>query len=400
MSQSKIPTLCDIVKTALYIGSVGYGGPAILGLMKKTIIQEKGWVTQEEFFNGLSFSQFLPGGPGVTLMGYLGYRLKGLPGGILMPFAFVFPAMAAITVLAWVYFNYGNLPFVHSIFTGLGAIVVAMLINATLIMGNSVFPETNLRSCKGLAITAFAFSGLALLHWNVFAVIVLSGLAGMLLFLSDREPPNAPARPASAPAPASPPADRLRDGLLLAALGGGLGLVFWLAAGSWEIFATFFKIGTATYGGGFAAIPVIQHVVVDGLHWLDLTAFRDGIALGQITPGPVFITATFIGYKLQGILGATVATVAVFAPSLALMMLLNRVHARIKNLRTVQAFIRGLLASIIGLLLSVLQQFGLQSLVNWQTWSLFSLASCYLIVWKKDALWLILATVGLSLLVF
>jgi chromate transporter len=96
-----------------------------------------------------------------------------------------------------------------------------------------------------------------------------------------------------------------------------LAIVFWLVAGTWIIFATFFKIGLFAFGGGFTAIPLIQNVVVDGMHWLDLTAFRDGIALGQITPGPVFITATFIGYKVKGIIGAIMATIGIFTPSLA-----------------------------------------------------------------------------------
>jgi chromate transporter len=136
------------------------------------------------------------------------------------------------------------------------------------------------------------------------------------------------------------------------------------------------------------------------MHWLDMKAFRDGIALGQITPGPVFITATFIGYKVNGLLGAAVATLGIFTPSLAAMMLLSRAHAKIKNLRVVQAFIKGLLAGVIGLLLSVTRQFGVQSLVDWQTWAVFAVSATYLIVWKKDAVWLILGTIFVSLLLF
>ncbi len=136
------------------------------------------------------------------------------------------------------------------------------------------------------------------------------------------------------------------------------------------------------------------------MHWLDLTAFRDGIALGQITPGPVFITATFIGYKVNGLMGALVATIGIFTPSLAAMMLLKRVHAKVKDLRIVKAFIRGLLAGVIGLLLSVMRQFGVQSLVDWQTWVVFAVCAAYLILWKKDAVWLILGTIGVSLLLF
>ena len=137
--------------------------------------------------------------------------------------------------------------------------------------------------------------------------------------------------------------------------------------------ATFFKIGIFAFGGGFTTIPLIQHMVVDGMHWLDLSAFRDGIAMGQITPGPVFITATFIGYKVRGIAGALVATIAIFAPSLAAIMLVGPAHARIKNLKIIKVVIKGFLSGFIGLLLSVVLQFGIQSLVNVQTWAIWRL---------------------------
>jgi chromate transporter len=185
-----------------------------------------------------------------------------------------------------------------------------------------------------------------------------------------------------------------------AALGVLLAVTFWLVDGTWTLFATFFKIGSFAFGGGFTAIPIIQSVVVDGMHWLDLTAFRDGIALGQITPGPVSITATFIGYKVRRVIGAVIATIGISTPSLAAMMLLSRAHAKIKNLKIVKAVIRGFLSGFIGLLLFVVLQFGVQSLVNWQSWTVFAISVIYLLGWKKDVVWLILGTIGVSLLVF
>lgn len=164
---TKRPTLFEILKTALYIGAVGYGGPAILALMKRVIVHEKEWISDEEFMNALSLSQILPGATGVTLLGYIGQKLQGGWGGILMPFTFAFPAMAAITVLAWAYFSFGDLKFVHSIFMGLGAMVVALLINATLMMGRSVFQGMDRNALKGIVIAALSFLGILYLRWNV-----------------------------------------------------------------------------------------------------------------------------------------------------------------------------------------------------------------------------------------
>lgn len=396
----KTPTLFELLKAALYIGTVGYGGPAILASMKKVIVNEKKWISEEEFLNALSLAQILPGATFFNMLGYFGYKLKRFWGGFLMPFAFAFPAMVSITILAWVYFTYGNLKFVHSIFMGLGAMVVALLINATMIMGKSIFSSMDKNSYKGIVIAALSFLGIHFLRWNVVYIIVISGAMGALFFYfgKDFEPGK---KPRKVEARNDTPKTRgLRIILPPALLAGGLVIVFWFVTETWIIFATFVKIGLLAFGGGFTAIPLIQHVVVDGMRWLDLTAFRDGIALGQITPGPVFITATFIGYKVKGIIGAVMATIGIFSPSLALMMLVSRAHAKIKELKIVKVIIKGFLSGFIGLLLSVVLHFGFQSLVNWQTWSVFGVSVLYLLVWKKNAVWLILGTIGISLLVF
>ncbi len=396
----KLPSLFEILKAALYIGAVGYGGPAILALMKRVVVHDKEWISEEEFMNALSLAQILPGATGVTLMGYVGQKLKGGWGGILMPFAFAFPAMVAITVLAWAYFSFGDLTFVHSIFMGLGAMVVALLVNATLMMGRSVFQGMDRNAFKGIVIATLAFLGILHLRWNVVYVILISGALGALFFYFSGTVQQGKATQRPGPAVDVLKASGWRNLLPPAVVALPLALTFWLVDGTWTLFATFFKIGSFAFGGGFTAIPIIQSVVVDGMHWLDLAAFRDGIALGQITPGPVFITATFIGYKVQGIIGALIATIGIFTPSLTAMMLLSRAHAKIKNLRIVRAIIRGFLSGFIGLLLFVVLQFGVQSLVNWQAWAVFTVSVVYLLVWKKDVIWLILGTIGVSFLVF
>jgi chromate transporter len=394
------PTLREMLTTALYVGAIGYGGPAILALMKRVIVDQKGWVSDGEFMNALSLAQILPGATGVTLFGYIGHRLKGLTGGILMPLAFAFPAMIAITALAWAYFTYGNLGFVHSIFTGLGAMVVALLVNATIVMGKSVFGRIDRKSYKGAIIAVLAFMGIYFFHWNVVYIILASGALGIFFFYfsGEFERELAPAyidvdielpRPSKLPNLTAP-----------AAVVGILALTFWLVPGTWMIFSTFFKIGVFGFGGGFTAIPLIQHVVVDGMHWLNVTAFRDGIAMGQITPGPVFITATFIGYKVHGVVGAFIATVGIFAPSLTAILVVGKAHARIKNLKIIRVAIKGFLSGFIGLLLSVALQFGVHSLVNIPTWAIFAVSLSYLLWWKKDTVWLILATVAVSLVLF
>jgi len=396
----KRPTLLEILRTALYIGTIGYGGPAILALMKKIIVHEKTWISEEEFMNALSLSQILPGAVGVTLFGYIGHKLRKPWGGILAPFSFVLPSMIAITVLAWAYFTYGNLKFVHSIFMGLGALVVALLINATLIMGKSVFPKMDRNSYKGITIAALSFLGITFLHLNVIYIILISGVFGALFFYFSGEFEQEKMPGHLKVEIDAPKVGRLQNYLPLLIMAGVLATIFLFITGTWIIFVTFLKIGALAFGGGFTAIPLIQHVVVDGMHWLNLTAFRDGIALGQITPGPVFITATFIGFKVKGIIGALVATIGIFTPSLAAIILVGRAHAKIKNYKIIKVTIKGFLSGFIGLLLAVVYLFGIQSLISWQTWAIFATSTAYLIGWKKDAIWLILGIICVSLLMF
>lgn len=396
----KRPTLLEMIRTALYIGTIGYGGPAILALMKKVIVHEKAWISEEEFMNALSLAAILPGAVGVSLFGYIGHKLQKPWGGILAPFSFVLPAMIAITALAWAYFTYGELKFVHSIFMGLGALVVALLINATLIMGKSVFPKMDRNSYKGIIIAALSFSGITFLHGNVVYIILISGVLGALFFYCSGEFEQEKMSGHLKVEIDVLKTGKLQNYLPLLIMAGLLAALFWFISGTWTIYTTFLKIGALAFGGGYTAIPLIQQVVVDGMHWLNLTAFRDGIALGQITPGPVFITATFIGFKVKGIIGALVATLGIFTPSLAAIILVGRAHAKIKNYKIVKVIIKGFLSGFIGLLLAVVYQFSVHSLISWQTWAIFAVSIAYLIVWKKDAIWLILSIICVSLLLF
>jgi chromate transporter len=164
-----------------------------------------------------------------------------------------------------------------------------------------------------------------------------------------------------------------------------------------QVFLTFINIGFLAFGGGFTSIPIIQHQIVDNLRWLDIHQFMDGIALGQVTPGPVFITATFIGYKVLGVKGALAATFGVFTPSITLMIALSGLHGKVKNSKLVKAIVKGLLSGFIGLLVSVTLQFALKSLHNWQAWLIFIASLIAILYFKKDVLWAILGTVLFSI---
>jgi chromate transporter len=397
------PTLFDLCKTTFYIGAVGYGGPAILALMKKTLVDRKEWISEKEFMNALSLAQILPGATGVSVMGYVGFKLHKLWGGILAPLSYILPATVAMTTLAWAYFRFGNVSFVKALFAGLGALVVGLLVNATWTLGRSVFKRLDARDIKGFVISLTTFVGIYFLKINIIWLILVAGLLGFVLFYFTRELEGE--RAASGETLLSEPDALEREPLsakdfipvipVIAVFGLGL-----LLPSTRALLTTFLGIGALAFGGGFTSIPLIQHQVVDAHGWLTVKQFLDGIALGQITPGPVFITATFVGYHVAVIVGALFATLAIFTPSLTAMIALADVHARVQNLKIVKVVVKGFLSGFIGLLLAVTLQFAFKSLVSWQAWLIFLGAIVWIMVLKRDSVWAILTTIALSLLIF
>jgi chromate transporter len=161
----------------------------------------------------------------------------------------------------------------------------------------------------------------------------------------------------------------------------------------------FMKVDLMAFGGGFTTIPLIQREVVDRFGWVTTREFMDGIALGQVTPGPIVITATFVGYKAGGVLGALLGTIAVFFPSFVVLTTLAPYYDRFKRSRPIQVMVRGILAAFLGMLLLVAFHFGREALVDWPTWGVMGLA--WLALWRKVDLLLIVGVGAvLSMLVF
>ena len=389
------PTLGEIVRTTMHLGAVGYGGPAILALMKQTLVGKKKWITEKDFMDALSLAQALPGATGVTVLGYVGFKLKKIWGGVLAPLGFVTPPTLLMILLSWAYFTYGQLPFVRSLFAGLGALVVALLLNACFVLGKSVFPKLGWGDWRGLLIAGAGFTGVYVLHLNVLWIVLGAGLLGLLLFgTSGKHRLTAsPDRTLGLKPERLPAAAYLPFVLVVAVLAVGLFIPYTRA-----VMATFLGIGATAFGGGFGSIPLIHAQVVDAHGWLTTKEFVDGIALGQITPGPVFITATFIGYRVAGIAGAIAATLAVFTPSVTAIILLADLHGRIQDHWATRAIIKGLQAGFIGLILSVTLQFAAKSLLSWPAWLIFVGTFIFVGPLKRNSLWAILATIAISLL--
>jgi chromate transporter len=368
-----------------------------------SFVHEQEWISEKEFMDSLSLAQILPGATGVSIIGYIGFKLHKFWGGILAPLFYILPATIAMIALSWAYFKYGNISFIKALFAGLGALVVALLFNATKTLSKSVFKKITIKDWKGITISLLTFIGIFYLKINVIWLILFAGTLGFIFYYFTKEFEEE--KTSNGESLLSEPDQTRRTRMtksdylpvILIAIIFAIALII---PNIRQIVTTFWNIGAFAFGGGFTTIPLIQHQVVDSLHWLSVPQFIDGIAMGQITPGPVFITATFIGYRVAGILGAIFATLAIFTPSLALMIGLSGIHAKLKNLKIVKVIVKGFLAGFIGLLVAVTLQFAFKSLVSWQAWLIFALSLFWLMYLKKDAVWVIIGTVVLSLLIF
>jgi chromate transporter len=389
MEEKQRVSIFQFAKTACYIGSTGYGGPAIVARIYKFFVHENKWITEKEFTDGLSIAQLLPGATTVTLIGYIGLRLAGVFGLLLLPLAYITPAFTMVVILSGLYFSYGQLACVHSLMRGLGAFVVALLLHATITMGKSVFSVHRLQITRCI-ICLVAFLAFLYASVNVIFIILFSGLLGVLFRLGKcfRTLPK-------------------KHGILLCGnQEGSFFPLFVLAAllGGAIFFPTtekivkeFLLIGTFSFGGGFAAVPLLQEAIVTKFNWLTFEQFRDGIALGQITPGPVFITAAFIGYHVLGVLGALLATITVFSPSLCLIIPMVRLFSWLEESSVFYSLTQGLLIGFVGILLGTTLQFGHISLVTWQAWIIFLGTVVWMVYYRRDLTVPMIATILFSL---
>jgi chromate transporter len=382
-----------LFKRFLKLGATAYGGPAIAGQMKKMVVKDLGWMKEPEFMQGMALCQLIPGATFVQLSTYIGYRLRGIWGAFICAIAFVLPAFALILILSTIYFKLGNLWFIQSLFKGLGAIVVAIVLNAFINFGKPI-----LKDWKAVLIAILSFVGF-LFQVNTVLVFIGAGVLALLLR------PRIIAKAASTPAAqgASEPARKEGASLFLGVLALLIAAIFVVCylfnAPLSYLSLTLSKVGALAFGGGFTIIPLIQYEVVDKFHWVSTKQFLDGIAMGQVTPGPIMITATFLGYKLAGFWGAAMATLAIFSPAFFIVTLLIPHYDRVRGITAVRIFELGILASFVGMLGLVLYNFGRATFVDIPS-VIFTVAAFVALLKKIDLSYVLLTGAILSIIIF
>jgi chromate transporter len=375
----------------LKLGATAYGGPAMIGHIKEAAVNRYGWIKEGEFMRGVALCQLIPGATMVQIVTYVGYRVRGIWGALTAAVAFVLPAFIALLALSAIYFRYHSLWFVQALFKGLGAIVVAILLNTCITFGRSVIKDWKVILIAVLSFLAFFF------QQNVVLIFVFAAIAGLLLR------PAIPQAKTSPSGGASSQGSQKKESLQVALLGALVCLImvlsYLLHPQTAVLSLSLSKIGALAFGGGFPAIPLIQYEMVDRFQWLSTKEFLDGIALGQVTPGPVLVTATFVGYKVSGLLGATLATLGIFSPSFFILMLLIPYHDRLKGAEKVRWMEQAILGSFIGMICLVLYNFGRASLVDVPR-ILMAAAAFYAIHRKISLFYILAAGAMLSILLY
>jgi len=386
-----MPSLNILFIKFFKLGATAYGGPGMISHIKEMAVKDYGWVKEKEFMQGLALCQLIPGATMVQIVTYIGYRIRGIWGALVAAIAFVLPAFIALLVLSAIYFKMQSLWFIQALFKGLGAIVVAIILNACITFGRSILKDWKIVFISVLSFLAF------LIRWNFVLVFALAALAGFLLNPRKTETKLGASPPGTSQV-VRKENEHLILGFLAAAIAASIGVCYLIDPKVTYLSLSLSKIGALAFGGGFPTIPMIQYEVIDRFHWLSTKEFLDGIALGQVTPGPILITSTFIGYKVFGFLGAIMSTLGIFFPSFFILILLIPYHDRLKGAEKVRRMEQGILGSFIGMLGVVLYNFGRASLVDIPT--IFMAIGAFLALYKKVGLPYILLAGGILSILF
>jgi chromate transporter len=318
--------LSRLVAYFLRLGTIGFGGPiALVGYMQRDLVEDRHWVSTEDYLEGLAFSQLSPGPLAAQLANYLGWVHSGTLGATLVGIAFVLPSLLMVLALAAMYVHFGQLAWIQGMFYGIGAAVSAIIVRSAWRLIQKTLGKDY------LLWTVFAILTITTV-WTeseFLSLFILSGFVSMLI--------------------KAPPAGR---GTFSKAVVSPVGLVAFSAPAGTKtvmtVFLFFLKAGAFVFGSGLAIVPFLYGGAVGGFHWLTERQFLDAVAIAMITPGPVVITSGFIGYLVAGPLGAIAATVAVFLPPYLLVVFGAPYYRRFATNRRVKAFVQGVTAAAVG----------------------------------------------------
>jgi len=338
------PSLTALFLSFLKLGATAFGGPAMVPFIGKMAVEQRKWLDGGSFRDGVALCQMIPGATAMQVSAYVGFKVRGVAGAAASFIGFGLPAFLLMVGLSAFYVRSQKLPSVVSVFNGLQTIVVAIVANATLSFG-----RTSLKSLRDGMIAVIA-AVMFVLKVSPILVILSAALSGLLLTRKNSAP-DLGARPETESGSTAP--------FLIIALAAVflLAVLFFWERKLFDLAVIMLRIDLFAFGGGFASVPLMLHEIVEARSWMDDRTFLDGIALGQVTPGPIVITATFVGYIVYGIIGSVVATISVFLPSFLIVIGIVPAMGRVRRSVYFTGVFGAILCSFVGLLLSVTFRF-------------------------------------------
>lgn len=369
-SPDRSTSLSSLALLFLRLGTTAFGGPAAhIAMMEDEVVRRRKWMTRDEFLDLLGAANLIPGPNSTELAIHIGHRQAGWPGLLVAGSSFILPAMLIVMSFAWAYVRYGSLPQVAGILYGVKPVIIAIVLQALWSLARTAIKT------KFLAVVGLVAVILTVLRIHELLVLFGAGLAAVLARTIVRRSKDLKSL-VSAPALA----------MLFQAGGGGAA-----AFGLWPLFLFFLKVGAILYGSGYVLLAFIRADLVERWHWLTETQLLDAIAVGQVTPGPVFTTATFIGYVLGGPRAAVVATLGIFLPAFFFVAVSGPLVPRIRRSALAGAFLDGVNVAALALMLVVTYQLGRAAVVDLVTLALALISAFILFRWRINSAWLILA---------
>jgi chromate transporter len=380
MSQatSRRSPFAEVSLLFLKLGAFSFGGPAAyIAIMQREIVRERKWIGDQDFLDLLGATNLIPGPNATEMAIHLGLRRAGWRGFLSAGVLFIVPGALATVALAWAYVRYGSLPQVGWVLYGVKPVIIAVILQALWDLGR--------KAVKGpvTAVTGIAVLALYLIGFNEIAVL-FAGAAAVVLVYAGRT-----FWKHSAPAAALLPLIKLP-----AAAAAAAAAAFSMAG----LFFSFLKIGAVLYGSGYVLVAFMRSEFVDRLGWITNQQLLDAIAVGQATPGPVFSSATFVGYLVGSWQGALLATVGIFLPSFIFVALLSRILKWAKSSPWARAFLDGVNVASLGLMAGVTWQLGRAGVVDLFTIALAVISLVLVLRFRVNSVWLILggAAAGVS----
>ncbi len=372
-------SLMELAGLFLRLGFTAFGGPAAhIAMLRHEVVMRRKWLSDAEFLDLLGATNLIPGPNSTEMAIHIGARRAGWPGLLVAGACFILPAVFIVLALAWAYVEFGATPQAEALLYGITPVIIAIVVQALWGLGRSAV-KSPLLGAVGLAVLV-----LYLLGVNELVLLFGGGFLMLALRLARHGRLRVPFAAIALPAAGAP-------GLAGAATAAPVSLA--------QLFLVFLKIGATLYGSGYVLLAFLRGDLVERLGWLTDRQLLDAVAVGQFTPGPLFTTATFVGYLVAGLPGAALATLGIFLPSFVFVAATHPLVPRLRSSSWAAGFLDGVNVAAVGLMAAVTLQLGRAAIIDPLTAALAAGALTLLLRFKLNSAWLVLAggTIGLLL---